>query len=80
MEKLYKGKYSIAVYNKITETHPVDDLVDIFDSAEEFAEFVGSSLQKVYSMLNKHFHNKCGSDIVVGNKMFELAFINLQDC
>lgn len=74
----YKGKYAIGIYNKIQEEGDTDSMVEIFDTVQELADYLGKSLQQAYDIARMHF-TKGQNDIVIQGKMYELAFINMVD-
>lgn len=78
MKGYYKQKYGIGIYKKIRNVGETDELIGLFDSAEEFANFIGKSLRKAYDILFLHL-SKGQKDIIVNGKMCELHFIDMRD-
>lgn len=78
MKGFYKKRYGIGLYKKIRKVGDTDELVELFDSAQEFAIFLGKSIKKTRDILGLHFkqHQK---DVVVNGQTFELAFIDMED-
>lgn len=75
---MYKGKYEIGVYNIIDENNDNDEMVGLFDSVQEFADFFGKSLKKAYDILGIHFVGKT-KNIYFDGKTYELAFIDMEE-
>lgn len=78
MKGLYKKRYGIGIYKKIRKAGDTDELIELFDTAEEFANFIGKSLKKAYDILRLHF-KKDQKDIVVKGRLCEIAFIDMED-
>lgn len=78
MNTLYKQKYGIGIYKKIRRDGDTDELVELCESAHEFAKFIGRSINQAYCILGNHFSRK-QKDICINNKVYEMAFIDLTD-
>lgn len=78
MNGLYKKRYGIGIYKKIRTADDTDELVELFDTAQELAIFIGKSLKKTYDILGLHFSKK-QKEIVVDGKLCEIAFIDMVD-
>ena len=72
----YKQKYAIGVYKKIRKEGDTDELVYLFDSPLQFANFLGRSLHKIYDILGSHI-NKGRSDIYFKGNVYELHLIDM---
>lgn len=76
--KLYKGKYSIVLYNIIENENDMDDIVAMFDSVEEFANYVKKNLHNTYSLLNNNMKG-ASRNIQVDGRWYELHCVNVVD-
>lgn len=72
----YKRRYGIGIYKKIMRVGETDEMVALFDTAEEFANFMGKSIKKAYDILRNHF-KKNQKYIYVKDEIYELAFIDM---
>lgn len=71
----YKQKYAIGIYNKKS-----DELVAIFFSIQEFADYLQQSLDNAYNVAKYHFNlNKDESDIIIDHRTMTLSFIDMTD-
>lgn len=75
---LYKNKYAIGIYKKIRRIGDTDELVDLMESADEFAKFIGKSIKNAYSILWNHLKGN-QSDITIKGRTYELAFIDMSE-
>ncbi len=66
----YKKHYSICIYERNKE----ETCVGYFDSAEELAEYLNTSLHSVYAMLYKRMKGE-QKTIVVGRKLYNLEIV-----
>lgn len=73
---LYKGKYAIGIYKIIKNVGDNDELVDLFESAEELAKALKTSLANTYHILRNHTARE-DKTINIGGRFYELAFINM---
>lgn len=76
MNGLYKRRYGIGIYKRIRKVGDTDELVELFDNAEEFANFIGKSIKKARDILSSHFKHKADK-LVCGNRMYDIAFIDM---
>lgn len=77
MKGLYKGRYGIGIYKKIRKVGDTDEMVELFDNAQQFAKFIGKSIRNVKSVLSNHFNGTAGSNVIIKGKEYELAFIDM---
>lgn len=75
-QKLYKGKYAICIYEKPKTKDDDDFMVAMFESVQDFANYLKTNLHNAYSMLNNNMSKK-RKDIVIQNKMYELHCIKI---
>lgn len=76
MSKYYKGRFGIGLYQKIRRAGDTDLCVALFDSAQEFARFLGKPIKKAYDTLHLCFENKQKS-IKVKNEFYDLEFVDM---
>ena len=77
LNKLYKGKYAIGIYQKI-EIDGEDTLVRLFDSVEELAKYLKKSTQLTYTILGQRLSKRTKtSDITIDNHVYEMRCINM---
>lgn len=75
-EKYYKGRFAIGIYKRITKRDDTDELIELVDNAHQFAKLMGTTTQKAWDILGKHFKNR-DLNVKVKGKMCELAFIDM---
>lgn len=74
MNNLYKGKYAIGIYEKGGD----ESCIAMFDTVQEFADYLKTNLHNAYQILNNNMR-KNRKDIVIQHKLCELCCVDVSD-